>query len=874
MSENLDSQSTVVETVSDICDEYGLMMDDFIQSLNVNKGIFQSKNSLFWCNDLSSNIWHFHDRVSINNKGSLSYHINSKYVDTEDEKERENEGYILQNLQNCKIKLIKDSSSPTTTLLLSVKVENQTVYIKANNINEFQDLLACLFWWSSFAGRGIFNKISLQKIDKNIIQESRDIGILEYQFDIFTYIPTSDENIIYNDVIPFPNCWKNVSNKQEYWFSAKGVLSSNGILKIKNIDNDNIIYTLDIKQLLRSEIRYVDPSLLKHSPESKHCLFVGLLPKLRNELRYTGNNLHFSNDIENLIIKFDSKCSLENWYLALKMFTINEVLSIKNIDKSNQLRISNRFMLSIIEAEITSNNRDNNINNSGFYAEVICWDHIWNRTFTIYNTSSPFWREEFHFDESVPLNKLPFVIRKRPIENMIIYGNSLDDFIIGRIDINQETMNDPKLNQSLIRLPIFSTENSNIEVGTLCVKISSSMNLILPPVNFKKFEKILRELPLPKIADIAYSDTICSNLRLEDVSEILLDFFQSYNREDDWFVTLLNKELLDLNKKSSESLENGSGSNHILNSIFRSNSILTKSLERYFYRIGEEYLNAAIGDILREIVISDDYCEIDASKININDNIKLTEILEENRLKLIGWVTKIWNAIYTTNSDLPFLIKSQLKNLRKKLDLIYPDRNEEMDRIILKSVSSILFLRFFCPVILNPKLFNFIETLPNENTRRTFTLITKTLLNLSTLTRFETKEPWMRPMNEFIDAHREEMLDYVDKATLKHLDFTPKVLNLKDPTANKLDFNINNDYLLSIINSLPTNPYRIDRYLRVSEFIIILTAYIKQRDEGVPMIKNINMNDVTKIFSKYSIAEVIESNKPDIGELSFEKITE
>lgn len=66
------------------------------------------------------------------------------------------------------------------------------------------------------------------------------------------------------------------------------------------------------------------------------------------------------------------------------------------------------------------------------------------------------------------------------------------------------------------------------------------------------------------------------------------------------------------------------------------------------------------------------------------------------------------------------------------------------------SVSGFLFLRLFCPAILNPKLFGLARDFPDAKTARTLTLLAKTLQCLANLAAFGVKEPYMLDMNAFI----------------------------------------------------------------------------------------------------------------------------
>ena len=53
------------------------------------------------------------------------------------------------------------------------------------------------------------------------------------------------------------------------------------------------------------------------------------------------------------------------------------------------------------------------------------------------------------------------------------------------------------------------------------------------------------------------------------------------------------------------------------------------------------------------------------------------------------------------------------------------------------------------------------------NIQRSLTLITKILMCFVNHSRFGLKEPWMIPMNAFIDDHSHELNNYFDQVILK-----------------------------------------------------------------------------------------------------------
>jgi hypothetical protein len=77
------------------------------------------------------------------------------------------------------------------------------------------------------------------------------------------------------------------------------------------------------------------------------------------------------------------------------------------------------------------------------------------------------------------------------------------------------------------------------------------------------------------------------------------------------------------------------------------------------------------------------------------------------------------------------------------------------------SVAGFIFLRFFVPAILNPKLFGVFDEFSDVKTSRKFTLIAKSIQNLANLVEFGQKEPFMNEMNVWIKANYEKCRTYI-----------------------------------------------------------------------------------------------------------------
>ena len=83
------------------------------------------------------------------------------------------------------------------------------------------------------------------------------------------------------------------------------------------------------------------------------------------------------------------------------------------------------------------------------------------------------------------------------------------------------------------------------------------------------------------------------------------------------------------------------------------------------------------------------------------------------------------------------------------------------------SISGFLFLRFFCPAILNPYNFGLMDEHPSGVVARNLTLVAKTLQSLANLSPSE-KEPFMEIMNPFINSNIDKMQRCITQFCVRH----------------------------------------------------------------------------------------------------------
>lgn len=547
------------------------------------------------------------------------------------------------------------------------------------------------------------------------------------------------------------------------------------------------------------------------------------------------------------------------------------------------LRVSKKLTLDIIEAKFEKHDASET-SPSRIYAEVFMWGFPWARTSTVAHNKNPFWKEEFSTYLPILTQMIRIVIKKchsgskvsatddvvgtvyvtpdilthrlHALSTMNIGSDLVDDFGSSMMSPNASTSSTnhtPSQMNNIVRLSIYDA--TNLPIGKLLLTVDLKEYLIPPPSTFRALENMLQNCPMKSLIEFC-NNTVGTN-EFQSVSFMLLDIFQSLGIEEEWFKALIENELITVDKITRKNYgkkaSNGTQNNNVFNTLFRGSSIFTKSLEKYIFRIGQEYLEKVFGNFFEKVISEKKNCEIDPRYVRLQEKAhrrgksfgaiaddsddsddeesgsidqeeeekreaRVQQILEENFKNLLSYSEEIWSKIISTSNDLPQQIKNQLKNFRTKVDLACDPEDKTTS---LNCLSAFVFLRFFCPAILNPKLFYLTKEHQTGMAQRTLTVIAKILLNLANRQQFSPhKEAHLVRLNGFLKKHEHEVYEYFDRITGRKNDFNEKVLELSHE-MNRFDLGLSNEIYTS---ELPTTPYLIDKYLRLTEFIHLLLS--------------------------------------------------
>lgn len=376
----------------------------------------------------------------------------------------------------------------------------------------------------------------------------------------------------------------------------------------------------------------------------------------------------------------------------------------------------------------------------GHYAEVLLDDETRGKTSVKFEGLKPLWGESFEFlDLPSTLQSAGVVLKRRPsdtvqpVEHKVVhetfsmngdphggYTGLNADVIYGRVDISE--LEEEKEVEKWWPL----TNSQEERVGDILIKVRADERVILMARDYQPLSDLLHHFSNNLTLHIAH--VVTSDLRR--LSDCLLNILQVSGKASEWLTSLAEEEIDGLHKEtplsrlryskrvgsevSNDGLGNG-GSNtdrELLvrdlnknatleaNLLFRGNTLLTKSLDTHMRRVGKEYLEECLTAKIQEINDQDLDCEVDPNRVSSSHD------LDRNWRRLNAATADVWKAIFNNKQRCPIELRIIFRHIRACAEDKYGDF---LRSVSYSSVSGFLFLRFFCPAVLNPKLFGLLK---------------------------------------------------------------------------------------------------------------------------------------------------------------------
>lgn len=207
------------------------------------------------------------------------------------------------------------------------------------------------------------------------------------------------------------------------------------------------------------------------------------------------------------------------------------------------------------------------------------------------------------------------------------------------------------------------------------------------------------------------------------------------------------------------------------NTLFRSNSLASKSMESFLKVAGMQYLHRLLGPIINRIFEEKKYVELDPNKVELKEagctglHRLQTEadVIQQSSSLLQSYLSELMAAILQSSSYCPLLLCQAFQQLYQRVQARFP--GPEFRKVKFIAVTSFLCLRFISPAIMSPKLFHLREKHADARTSRTLLLLAKavqTIGNLDTLVCC-SKEPWMVPLQPAIQQGIAQLKDFITR---------------------------------------------------------------------------------------------------------------
>lgn len=210
--------------------------------------------------------------------------------------------------------------------------------------------------------------------------------------------------------------------------------------------------------------------------------------------------------------------------------------------------------------------------------------------------------------------------------------------------------------------------------------------------------------------------------------------------------------------------------------LFRSNSLAAKCMEQFMKIIGMPYLSDTLKPVLDKIFEERKYCELDPSKTaerrksstfrRLSNSLKPVDEQERSLSILTDYLEAIMTSILSSVNSCPASMRAAFRNIAHRVSDHFREKPGSEDAKYT-AVSAFLFLRFFAPAVLGPKLFGLQDNHAEKNVSRTLTILAKTVQKIGNIEfpRRSGKEEWMESLHTWIAFYTDEVKDFLDKLT-------------------------------------------------------------------------------------------------------------
>ena len=677
---------------------------------------------------------------------------------------------LISDLRGCHVRTLYDGGTRSTFLDVSPRGATTGIHLRPHVPEAFDPWLAALLCWQPIRPKGVQNKMT--KPQEPMITERRfgdrrrnsgitslkDAAIIKVgKVKMWNKYARSDRTTpmnsrrasVHNSSTPNP--WQRVSC----------TLQENGHFKLFTESDVNLLTVIPLSSLSRCSIQQLNSSVLDDE------FSLAIYPQYTSSTTSLPTLSAVYLSMESRVL-FEVWFVLLRAFTVPDLYgpeqtptdpqlghpksgsntPATSVVDMFRVERILSLRITEAKLFSSI-GKLSQGSGSNYHHNASarrdsipgnYYAEARLDGEVRAKTVVKAETSNPFWREEFDFADLPPvLSSASIQIRTRnpgqidwtlipdsipdhvheDINPLSLSGNieiAPLDLTYGKVDLRLDDLE--RATDTDKWWPI-SNDDDDV-IGEVLMKVRIEELVVLAGQDYAPLSELLHAFSSGLTNQIAQR----SHTELRRLAEILLNIFQVSAQASDWIMSLVEDEIDNIHKESpvsrfryghriasNDSFESGIEREVLVrdlgksatveaNLLFRGNSLLTKALDLHMRRLGKEYLEETLSERMRDINESDPECEVDPNRLcNPED-------LQRNWRNLIALTETVWKAIATSASRCPPELRMIFRHIRACAEDRYGDF---LRTVTYSSVSGFLFLRFFCPAVLNPKLFDLLK---------------------------------------------------------------------------------------------------------------------------------------------------------------------